>query len=117
MITTEQIAQWRALMHKAAPGPWVNDRCSSVETNDGIMIADFVPNVDDVDFIIIARDALSALLDEVERLRAIEQAARGVFKDARFGGYGDYTHDYMVDPDEIDKLRDALDAGGGGGEP
>ncbi len=71
MITTEQLAQWRVVCEKATPGPWIEDGCASVESSEGFMIADYVPDSDNVDFIVVARSALPALLDEVERLRAL----------------------------------------------
>lgn len=70
MITAEQLAQWRAACEKATPGPWWCE-CADICADKGRLVADFVPRGEDSDFIVVSRDALPALLDEVERLRAI----------------------------------------------
>jgi hypothetical protein len=69
MVTDKQIAQWRAACDKATPGPW-RCECADICADNGRLVADFVPHGEDSDFIVIARDALPALLDEVERLCA-----------------------------------------------
>jgi hypothetical protein len=70
MITNEQLREWRAVCDKATPGPW-RCECADICADNGRLVADFVPHGEDSDFIVIARDALPALLDENQRLRAL----------------------------------------------
>ena len=77
MITQEQLARWRALADAATPGPWEQvtefgewwisgpdiERHFVIDTTNGV-------NAQNADFIAAAREAVPALLAEVERLRA-----------------------------------------------
>lgn len=82
----------RELAQKAAPGPWSceidsgSDLRIYSETNSGIVYGCGCcgsPNCDDADanFIVAANPAtVLALLDEIDRLRTIEAAARNLVK-------------------------------------
>ena len=77
MITQEQLARWRALADAATPGPWEQvaesgewwisgpdiERHFVIDTTNGV-------NAQNADFIAAAREAVPALLAEVERLTA-----------------------------------------------
>jgi hypothetical protein len=73
-MTHEQLQILRALCEKATPGPWEYHKS---ESGDGVLCprGGYVVEVghgttnNDAAFIAAARDALPALLDEVERLR------------------------------------------------
>lgn len=74
MITAEQLAQWREVCEKATPGPWLDSETGDVYARTpkgGRLIADFVPHEEDRRFIVAASVGFPALLDEVERLRAL----------------------------------------------
>lgn len=71
MIDPKKLAEWRALCEKATEGPWDWWRAEwawEVTTADGKRtdIGDF----NDAAFIAAAREAVPALLDEVEKLRS-----------------------------------------------
>jgi hypothetical protein len=84
MITDEQLAQWRALVDAATPGPWSEREDSEApawrviwsDDYSGLDVARVVPWMTHVEFnaafIAAAREAVPALLDEVERLRRVE---------------------------------------------
>lgn len=78
MITKEQLQAWREAEQKASVGPWEEDdwKIKTVALVDpdypkrGKEIVGEVLNVDNRAFVVIAREAVPALLDEVEQLRA-----------------------------------------------
>ena len=88
MITDEQLKKWRALADAATPGPWLIDEAEScigdvfslieiggIPFNDTISTVGsegerYVFNLPDAKLIAAAREAVPALIDEVERLRA-----------------------------------------------
>jgi hypothetical protein len=114
-MTDAHLADIRARCDEATPGPWEFDRMS-----DGVFLAAsgkeicaaYRPERDaDMEFIANARSDIPALLDEVERLRAVAEAARILIAEvepviARLddgGEVGDFTL-------HLDPLRDAVRA-------
>lgn len=74
-ITPEQLAEWRSRAEAATPGPWaVHVRridMDGVRTEDGVsLVVDAVEYDPDAPFIAVAREAVPALIAEVERLQA-----------------------------------------------
>ena len=87
MITDEQLKEWRALADAATPEPWLIDEAEScigdvfslieiggIPFNDTISTVGsegerYVFNLPDAKLIAAAREAVPALIDEVERLR------------------------------------------------
>jgi len=79
MITNEQITEWRRLAEAATPGPWTTDgnefavegrrlgKC--YDQYDGVRLAIHDNAIADAAFIAAAREAIPALLAEVERLQ------------------------------------------------
>jgi hypothetical protein len=132
-MTEEDLQQWRALSEKASPGPWchVQTRTSRGEIHcDVVRVgpqqttlaydgdggdADFYER--DAAFIAVAREAVPALIAEVERLRAIDGAdASGVDITVRLrgflGGSGTTMTPLAAVPHRLDLwrlLRDAAD--------
>lgn len=82
MVTPEQIAEWRRLAEAATPGPWsapVETGPTEVHGATPVAITSLVHSVaekHDARFIAAAREAVPALLAEVERLRADYEARR-----------------------------------------
>lgn len=78
MITPEQLAQWRAVCEAATPGPWVVGITWDYVYRWPVLrlkeMAGYSENAlseeaaHDAEFVMAARTALPALLDEVERL-------------------------------------------------
>lgn len=83
-ITQEQLDQWRALADAATPGPWFaisEFTGEGGEINGGTVVngpytpehgsptVAVCPDDDNAEFIIAAREAVAALIREVERLR------------------------------------------------
>lgn len=89
-ITPEEIARLRALEAKATPGPWEN--CA------GVPVEFTIPA--DCHLIVKMRNALPALLDEVDRLRAevIRLQQHRTKLDCRYvGDYGDSDARHCLD--------------------
>ena len=79
-VTAEQLAEWRRLAEAASPGPWNGDdewASGYIVAENGDDVADGVL-VRNIPFIVAARDAVPALVDEVERLRAELESAVAV---------------------------------------
>ena len=77
MISNKQLAEWRAKTDAATEGPW-NDCGERGVTQTRHITRDVwtIPRIiEDVTFIAITREAMPALLDEVERLRAVTSKA------------------------------------------
>jgi len=90
MITAEQLKEWRALADAATPGPWTYSMSGDLGTKAelrlivrrhlaeplGTMEPNWIPGNADMSFIKNAREAVPALINEVERLRAQLAAIR-----------------------------------------
>lgn len=82
VIDAAKLIEWRELTNAATPGAWVADESKAgprrfnnarVRRHDGVFILEGRlgrPQFVDAQFIAAAREAVPALLDEVERLRA-----------------------------------------------
>lgn len=76
LITPEQLAEWKRLVQEATEGPWeaeyyhngnyINRAGSFFEQ----IVQDGIPERGDTDFIVMAREAVPALIAEVERLQS-----------------------------------------------
>jgi regulator of replication initiation timing len=79
MIPTSKLAEWRAACEKATAGEWDWDEDAQGHAYDVGALEDFLVacecTKDDATFIALARSALPELLDEVEALRAVYDAA------------------------------------------
>jgi hypothetical protein len=70
MITQDELIRLKALCARATPGPW-EVRGSTYVGNGEKMIAEIIfGRIGDPEFIAAAREALPALIEEVERLTA-----------------------------------------------
>jgi hypothetical protein len=80
IVTTEQLTEWMRLADEASPGPWNGDdvwASGYIHGANGDDVADGVP-VRNIPFIVAAREAVPALVEEVVRLRAQLESAVAV---------------------------------------
>lgn len=93
-MTQEQLDAIRGREAKATVGPWgvdgpaqcgPNDTLAVYHVEDGGTVAYVQPSWDDAEFIAHARDDISALLAEVERLRALTTVDEDMVKRATHG--------------------------------
>ncbi|MEE4545264.1 hypothetical protein V2S66_25255 [Streptomyces sp. V4-01] len=88
-LSPEQLAEIRARMDAAAPGPWETDTYAEYDSSTSIGVANasdlwIVPlqQLDPADaaFIAAARTDVPALLAEVDRLRSAARSAADIFR-------------------------------------
>lgn len=112
--TQRQLAEWRALCEKATEGPWKSLRGGLYPNHVGgpgkignaaVFVAQTATNVGgeaDADFIAAAREAMPALIEEVERLR-------GHFRQVRAATCGSGQASAIHDVDHVRSIvREAL---------
>lgn len=99
-ITTEELAEWRAVVEKATPGPWfdieharfkgANHRISTTADGDWDSFANIATVArNDAPLVVLARTALPRLIDEVEAgRREIERTKALKILDAGWGQQG-----------------------------
>lgn len=130
MITPEQIAEWKDAAEKATPGPWFmhdfanplvsRDPCAqdvtvSCASPDHIEVAHMSGGLygykgisqaqADAHFIALSREAVPALIAEVERLRE----ALTEISTARFGAQSSCCDIRGLSKDDLWRLVDAVD--------
>jgi len=72
-MTDAELQRLRALAQAATPGPWRDNHVGAVKNEAG---RDIPITYSDAAFIAAARNAMPALLDEIDRLRAAEAIVR-----------------------------------------
>jgi hypothetical protein len=116
-LTVERLADIRQRADAATPGPWLveddhRDLNRWVTSESGTLEANFGylgnRNQDDARFTAHAREDIPALLAEIERLRAVEAAARA-FADEM----ADYCSPHGVAANYAQRLTERLDQAGG----
>ncbi len=109
MITKEQLEKWKQLDEAATDGPWRFDHGHVVHKDVSVIwIANCrsspVPEYD-AEFIAAAREAVPALISEVERLQQEKKrAAEVVCNGARENGL--LTGENMQLTEEVERLRE-----------
>ena len=83
-IECEQLKDWKAVASAATAGPWrarqLDDSAALLSTSTGasLVLQDGILAAEDAAFIVAARNAVPALISEVQRLQEIERHARAV---------------------------------------
>lgn len=97
MTTPDRIAEIRARLAAATPGPWRADEDEIIWSDEGIDIIHVVVNPENADLIAHAPDDLRWCLDEIDRLRAAATA--------HAPGNATGTHGTEPSPDELELWR------------